>query len=477
MAITFAYTESTNTIVVTEGTSGTPATFAGFVTADRAGTDTDLLIAASPGAAVALTYAVRPVEDLAILVKCIVANKTAEADFIFITGTDWRGAAQTESIDVTAGDGSYTSTKYWASITTLDCSDNSAGGGTVWADGDLSVTQDVWGVIWDYGNRQYLVDSNFNIGDGSTATYFASLNDQVYFANSCYPAVTANATLQIGTADGSYSGNGSSWVFPANNTNPRFGANATTAKIYCYSSYLQFRNSHMVTAGAGTAEFEFYDSIVVAEGAQTLSWINWTENLKLRNMYLFNLKNLQPGSVQIAQLEDVHTHNPEQGAFFTGAGTPVVDGMKVTSADHDARIWIANAGLLMQDPVYNIANPEVGSSGFIQEQYTCNIHVADKDGANLASVTVLCENEADAQVFSVSTDANGDIAEQAIPYKRWAGTSETETAYSPHKFTLSKAGHETLVLEAITVDSPIVWHLELQDPGGGGTRLFIVEEG
>ena len=123
MAITFTYDEATNKVVQTEGTAGTPATFADFVTADRAGTGTDLLVAASPGAAVNLTYAVRPVEDLAILVKCIVANKSAEADFIFITGKDWRGAAQTESIDVTAGDGSYTSTKYWSEITTLDCSD------------------------------------------------------------------------------------------------------------------------------------------------------------------------------------------------------------------------------------------------------------------------------------------------------------------------------------------------------------------
>ena len=38
MAIAFGYTESTNTVVVTGGTSGTPATFADFVTADRAGT-------------------------------------------------------------------------------------------------------------------------------------------------------------------------------------------------------------------------------------------------------------------------------------------------------------------------------------------------------------------------------------------------------------------------------------------------------
>ena len=135
MAILFEYTDvgdfgsiGDNTVRVTGGTSGTPATFDDFVTADRAGTGTTILDAGSPASDLALDTPVRPVEDLAIIVKCIVANKTAEADFIFITGKDWRGAAQTESIDVTAGNGSYTSTKYWSEITTLDCSDNGAGG-------------------------------------------------------------------------------------------------------------------------------------------------------------------------------------------------------------------------------------------------------------------------------------------------------------------------------------------------------------
>ena len=53
---TFAYTESTNIVVVTGGTSGSPADFASFVAADRAGTGTSLLAATSPGSSVTLTY-------------------------------------------------------------------------------------------------------------------------------------------------------------------------------------------------------------------------------------------------------------------------------------------------------------------------------------------------------------------------------------------------------------------------------------
>jgi len=65
-------------------------------------------------------------------------------------------------------------------------------------------------------------------------------------------------------------------------------------------------------------------------------------------------------------------------------------------------------------------------------------------------------------VGSPETDGSGDILEQKISYKQWYGTSENLSTYSPHKFTISKAGYETLILEAVTVDAPINWHLELR---------------
>ena len=47
-----------------------------------------------------------------------------------------------------------------------------------------------------------------------------------------------------------------------------------------------------------------------------------------------------------------------------------------------------------------------------------------------------------------------------IKYK--AGGPTGDVTLSPHKFTISKAGYETLVLENITISAPIKWHLELQ---------------
>jgi hypothetical protein len=163
--------------------------------------------------------------------------------------------------------------------------------------------------------------------------------------------------------------------------------------------------------------------------------------------------------------EDIHVHDSAYGVG--GHHDSTFSGVKVsTFSIGDAHIQTADVRTVnIVDAVPVLTTPVIATqeTSVINPQYTINIHVADKDGANLASVTVLCEDESGTQVFSVSTDANGDIAEQTVTWKKWVGTSETETGYSPHKFTLSKAGYETLPKENITVDGSIKWHLELQD--------------
>jgi hypothetical protein len=108
MAITFTYDESTNVVVVTEGTSGTPATFDDFVTADRAGT-AELTPEDAPDACttnMTLTYQIRPLASLALQITFTLAGTSAGGgDTLDVTGTDWDGNAQgPESIDVSGGE-------------------------------------------------------------------------------------------------------------------------------------------------------------------------------------------------------------------------------------------------------------------------------------------------------------------------------------------------------------------------------------
>jgi len=471
MAIAFSYTETTNIVVVTGGTYGTPATFADFVTADRAGVDTILLSAGSPASNLALTYAVRPVEDLAILVKCVVASKTpAQTDYIFITGKDWRGAAQTESIDVTAGNGSYTSTKYWSEITTLDCSDNAAGGGVVWADGDLSVTQDVWGVIWDYGGGQYKIDAVFDIGDDVIETHFTEINCQVVFSNLFYFVPHALSYVTFGEkVDNQAAKNGCHIILIQNNVESSLytvGGNFNLYDTIWQQIGTTLGHSCKIFKLSGTHEI----IQTTIQHKNRLEFAGVFSNVY--NCFIYNVWNgfrLYNGvTVKKLILKDAAEFGYEMGMF--SGGTAVLEDSEF-EASPELRVQSGSKLYLIDTPISTPTLNMNNANDRLYEQYTCNVHIADKDGTNLQNVTVLCEDKDGTEVFSVSTDASGDIAEQTITYKGWAGADETLTTYSPHKFTISKAGYETMVLDAVTVDEKINWKLELQPSGSQRPRI------
>nr|BDD45807.1 hypothetical protein 6 [bacterium] len=143
MAISYSRATS---LVTAEANHGT-FSFEDWYDADQAGT-LALLSAAAPGSAVTLTYDVQAGCEGALQLDFVVANKTTEADYIFVTGKDVDGSTViTESLDVSAGNGTYTTTRFFSSVTNIDCSDNANGGGTVWADGTLTVNQNIWGTL------------------------------------------------------------------------------------------------------------------------------------------------------------------------------------------------------------------------------------------------------------------------------------------------------------------------------------------
>jgi hypothetical protein len=471
MAIVFAYTVATNTVVVTGGTSGTPATFADFVTADRAGTGTSLKAATAASKTLTLTYPVRPVELLAIVVKLIVASKTTETDYLFITGTDAWDAAQTESIDVSAGNGTYTSTKRWRTITNISCDDAVDGSGTVWADGTLAVTQDIWGVIWNLGDsvtyvKQYRVDAIFKIGDASTSTYFTETKCQVVFSDLKYFQTTAAAVATFGVKN-----------------------SATSAKSGCHIITVQ--NSNVSTEFQNLGTLNLYDTIWQELGSQIgyqcmQHTFGGTHEL-IQDSFLF--KNTG-GLKSSPTIYNVFVNECWNGITLWQAGS-------ATGLVRDSGLYYGVCGffngsftlinstfLTFPQPTFRITFPTViylidciatswtfsitNASGAVWDQHYCDINVCDKDGVAISGAVVDCEDVTATAVWTagtVTTDANGDITKQTITRRKWVGTTPTLTTYSPHKFTISKAGYQTLVLENITVSSPIKWHVELQPAG------------
>ena len=535
MAIAFTYTEATNIVVVTGGTSGTPATFADFVTADRAGT-AELLAESTGESAMTLTYPVRPVEAKAIKVNIVVTDKV-EDGYVHVHGTDFAGNAQNESIATNSSD-TYETVLYYATITSIDCTVESDGGGDDWAEGSIQVTQPQWGVIWDYGGGQYRIDANFSIGNGSTATYFASESEMAYF-NECSPKTFASATLRIGDVSNEYSKLGSYWNFKGQGYTPTMSGPGGIWLVYC--SILQYYTGDAIWWQGGTHIFK--NTNILGSGL-TKGWVfgSTVTAIELSNVYITNLKWLDlrcPATIDVLHSEASATGISARGNILT-----IEEFLTTNNTGNDVEFH--EGGIItFLNPQFLISTIWINLCiGY--EAYTVDINVADKDGAALQNVDVLIEdqdskvigyvdsetdlNEAlddsetevdvdDGTKFSagniikidtefmyidsistntltvqrgyytnyvatvhndntdifiakaIPTDASGDITKTIVNYKYYYGSGTgTVYTYSPHKFTLSKAGYETLILENVTVDVPIVWHLELQHVGGAKNK-------
>jgi len=489
LAILFEYTDAgdfgsigDNTVRVTGGTSGTPADFADFVTADRAGTGTTILDAGAPASDLALDTPVKPVEDLAILVKCIVANKSVHADHIFITGKDWRGAAQTESIDVSAGDGTYEPAKYWSEITTLDCSDNAAGGGTVWADGDLTVTQDVWGVIWDYGNDVFKTDCFWEVGDGGTSTYFQDSWVTWIIHTAQFTTATgqnaqrikAGATFILGTLGNAINKTtkyGCHIIVPAGAHYSTFTADSGST-CYLYSSTFMGVNPHAfllklddgVTGRVWNCSFDGQFHMGRVRDSDIYNVMCNATDYGVRRPY-------SDATVDRVFCQNItwpiYFHSTSKGSISNLWARNSVSGEIRLYGLTDTWCEVINADLDQWRVQFNSC-----TNTLLYRKHTVNIHVADKNGANLSGVSVLCEDvdgNTTGGFAAQTTAADGTITEQTI-IRGYCDENNTDLDtdltkdYSPHKFTFSKAGYETLVLDNITVDGKINWHLELQDP-------------
>ena len=540
----FAYTEATNIVVATAGTSGTPLTFADFVTADRAGTAT-LLVSVTGESGMTLTYAVRPVEALAIKVSIVVTNKSEDGN-VYITGTDWKGDAQTENI-TTNSDATYESTLYWATITQIDCTVAVDGGGDDWGvggAGDIAVTQPQWGVIWDKGNSQYEINAILNIGNGSTTTYLTSRNEAVVFTKT--PVMFAQANAQLGMLTNDYPTDGATWHF-------MMAGNVADQNYWCpanawfkmYGSMLILESNEVTTyftlrvRGNADIRKSTVSGRTLGTYQQRWNFLFYGSSTIISDMVYFTGHYTFTVIFPLAEINDLHLNHQYKGILKYADGVVYATNIRFTDIDNlDVSMTsYQNPTLILINPSATVTSLELlNNANQLKEGYTVNIHVADKDGADLVGVAVLIEDQYGRTVSyedsgantaeylditetgvdvddgtkftagqyilieaewmlidsiasntltvtrsqyngkpdvhqtaqdiyiakSIDTDASGDIAEQIIIYKSWLTTSETLTTHSPHIFTLSKAGYETLILEAITVDAPIVWHLELQ---------------
>ena len=319
---------------------------------------------------------------------------------------------------------------------------------------DIQAANDAggWGVCSNPFTGCYKLDAHLDIGDGVASTYFTSTDDEyIFFSSGNSPQVKNNATLQLGTPGISYSGRGVSWVFEAGGYGRYFSNATTSGVIYMYNVHLRFSSSELLmyvsslTIKNTTITADDQNLRVQADSGSIYNLYIWSANFLLKSSLSLDLIHTEDCTIGIVgEVVDITAEN----LLVTNAGWVEV------------RVTTANI-LTLKNPLFHPTLIRIDNAGgIIKEQYTCNIHIADKDGNDISGATVTCQDKDGNQVFSVQTGADGKIAEQTITYKKWEGTDETETTYSPHKFTISKTGRATFTIDNVTVDKPIDWHLE-----------------
>jgi len=463
MAIAFGYVPATNIVTVTGGTAAIPATFADFVVADRAGTYT-IMDAIATAMNLVLDRLIRPVEFRALQITFTLAGTNAGAgDTVDITGTDAWDNAQNESINVAAGNGAYVSAKYWRTITDIDCTGFADGVGTI------DAVQGQWGVIWDYGSRQYRVDSHFDIGDAGTPTYFKCVESIVFAATALMLRVTDVATWKCGEVS-SDEPSDTSWI-----------------------NILDLKYEHTNVVMNGGTLLAYGTTIIWNNPGQNYTHFYIAGDATFKRCKIFGLANyggVHWTSTSDVTIDDVYYHTAGRNVL---RATPTIvpndwkidqyhidgyiDALDCNIVARNVNVFNPNGRTLYQnsfsdtqwidcnDNLFSQVNTNPAKASSAYRKYSCNIHIADKDGADLVGVVVDCEDQFGNPAWAagtVTTNANGDIAEQQIIYRRYYyDIGDQTTTYSPHIFTISKAGYETQVLDEITVDHPIVWHEEL----------------
>ncbi len=330
----------------------------------------------------------------------------------------------------------------------------------------------------------YQIHQNFEIGDDTTSTTLESPNEMVYFDQGINVETKINATLTIGEIVSTYSASGSKWsIKPATGTLCSLSNRGT---VNIYGSIIEHRmdaghiSKPIAFGGPGnttTIKNSIFIGSKYSHGNNSIDFNFGT--ISLEDVFFTGFGDIRivptPTKFQGVWIHDSINRCLEiannsgtvtiNGGNYTDVGSKTIHNYWTVSA---LDIYLVNyegdaSGITQSNVQINHANSTINL------QWTVNVRVTDKDGNNLSGVTVNLEgsdvSNYDTDMWtedSVTTNASGIITEQTITAKKWVGTSETETDYGPFRLALSKDGYETLVLENITIDSPVDLQLELQ---------------
>lgn len=302
-----------------------------------------------------------------------------------------------------------------------------------------------WNVITSPATGVYLLNANLEIGDGVTASYFRSLNEFVRFADEMRLLVKSNATLQSGDVQDGYGIDGTQWdTYWPDNYISEYGST-----LLFYASTVRQRSPRRFLIRGTTAwissTLNRCNQLYVVGGTHTFTRCDFMATTLYRDSSpIITLQDtlLGGGVLQIqtltnpifignAQVKLIAVSNPITTEVInpTGAYTPNISGSEDNA---------------------------------IAEKFPVSLLLRDPSGNALANATATLVDQFGTQVFSLTSDANGATAEQAVTVKQWVGTDETLTEFNPFTLTISHADYPTMTIPGLTISAPLRnWRIDM----------------
>ena len=445
--------------------TGTVTDLDSAVTADLAGSYT-LLAAATPAASMTpLRMPVRSLRAMSKVDVTLAGGTSGAGDTVTLTGLDYGGAAFTETLDVSAGNGTYSSTRYFSDLTDVAC----AG----WSDGTVEVTQRRWGLIAAAYPGNYTFGACLIVGDESTTTAVTLKDLALTFVHGAFWYVTGGATLTLGEIWNSgdaaemgtrgctikeqnpqlgiayiwnrFGGAGSGGYTPSSAAAinlygthwyiDNYGYNSPRAAFRGSSCTLMAKDCLFVTNSASDANpvFLFFDEL-------TLSLVRTNIAAETRFLYISTAPTF------------------DRLRLGTTARFASVYPLTLTRVDATSFLnwhFLNNGRLYFVDGTLDEADFAIGWSGImtgecVYLQYSFDLTVIDAAGSAISGATVTIEDADGATVYSGTTDASGQIPTQTLNRKIGSHAASasvyTWDSKTPHKLTVSKTGLSDYVM-------------------------------
>lgn len=334
------------------------------------------------------------------------------------------------------------------------------------------MTETISGASRD-SHHYFFVNASLQFGDGSTGCYFDLRKDTYLFAT--------NATIKT-ASDGNLYGGDKFTNLDASLTGPVIllgwsMCNAilldfSVGTIELYKPLIKYRlidpgwaNGAIVNYGSGKYYGLTHEGgIPVVYGAEVLIYLSKPTFKYCR--FSGQTSILWPTSVFAFSDSDIWVTGGQYGFIRSSVG--------MTLSNIDASAVFPTVGEIIGVQIHlrnginfylrdcqgfrykpNIYHPKGGATSYLYRQFGLSLKIIDSNGNGISGVSVVIKDVNGAQVASVTTDDNGDIATQYLTHTKsydnspdyfW-GIANIVEYYTPHTVTISKAGYKTRTIQ------------------------------